>query len=78
MLENIRKTVIDGINELITKGDLTAAKLLSAGWHDKHVLTDEEYTAYTTTIAEKEAEITVKEEAENITEATEESIYELG
>lgn len=73
MLENIRKTVIDGINELITKGDLTAAKLLSAGWHDKHVLTDEEYTAYATTIAEKEAEITVKEEAENITEATEEA-----
>ena len=57
MLDNIRKTVIDGINELITKGDLTAAKLLSAGWYDRHVLTDEEYKSYETTIAEKEAEI---------------------
>ena len=69
MLENIRKTVIDGINELITKGDLTAAKLLSAGWHDKHVLTDEEYTAYETTIAEKEAEIQAAIDAQYPTES---------
>lgn len=66
MLDNIRKTVNDGINELIAKGDLTAAKLLSAGWHNKHVLTDEEYMAYETTIAEKEAEINAEIESQRI------------
>lgn len=67
MLENIRKTVNDGITELIQKGDLTAAKLLSAGWYDKHILTDSEYINFENIIAEKEVEIKAQEETKKAT-----------
>jgi hypothetical protein len=62
MLENIRKTVNDGITELIAKGDLTAAKLLATGWHDKRVLTDTEYEAYIAEISRIETEKALLEE----------------